>query len=193
MKTLLGGERCPCSTEGCTRIRCGPLLWQLEIRSQVSSSLFLDATNMMFTNDILFLGLVEHGLMLNRSDIMKLRDVGGEQYLKFMMKMGPAMVSHQKWKSSMLVPSGKKHYFSSVVTVSDEAFCIFAIENSWVRWMTKEDMIDKEDPDYSWEFTAEEVEEKENVIAKREERPGDRVWRKRQLVANKYSREERKK
>ena len=131
--------------------------------------------------------------MLNRSDIMKLRNQDGELYVKFMGKMGPAMISYQKWKSSMMVPREKRMNFSSIVTVSDEAFCIFAIENSWVRWMTKEDMIDKEDPYYSWEFTDEEQVEASIVLMRREERAGDRVWRKRQLVANKYSGEVRKK
>jgi hypothetical protein len=130
--------------------------------------------------------------MLNRSDILRLRDSIGDVYVKFMVKMGPAMISHQKWKSSMMVPRGRRHNFSDIVTVSDEAFCIFAIENSWVRWLTKENLIDKEREDYSWEFTEEEMLEKEAIVVRRYLKAGDHVWRKKQLVANKYSGEVRK-
>ena len=119
---------------------------------------------MMYTNIVLRAGLVEHGLMINRTDILKLRDLEDGGYVKFMMKMGPGMVSHQKWKSSLLVASGKRQYFSSVLTVSDEAFCIFVIENSWVRWMTREDLIEKEKVNYGWEFTTEGEKAKSDVL-----------------------------
>jgi len=148
---------------------------------------------MMYTNIVLRAGLVEHGLMINRTDILKLRDLEDGGYVKFMMKMGPGMVSHQKWKSSMFVATGKRHNFSSVVSVSDEAFCIFAIENSWVRWMTKEDLIEKEKEDYSWEFTTEEEKAKSDVLVRRNEKPADQIWSKRQLAPNKYSGEVRRK
>jgi hypothetical protein len=137
--------------------------------------------------------MVENQLMLNRSDMSKMRVLQDERYLKFMMKMGPTMVSFQKWKSSMMVAKRKRATFSSVVSVSDEAFCIFAIENSWVRWLTKEEMLDKEDTNYSWEFTAEEKLQIAEVMKRRDTKPNDHIWRKKQQVKNKYSGDVRKK
>lgn len=83
-----------------------------------------------------------------------MRKGGILKYAEFMLVLIGSVIGKKRWENYMtsVAFGSTTETFSTFVTASDEAFVLFALENSWNKFMRDERVVDKKD----WEFTKEE-------------------------------------
>jgi hypothetical protein len=72
--------------------------------------------------------------MMTRKKFQEMRRGNIEEYAEFMVELSSSVVSDVIWRNSILIDCDKRMKYCKRVTPSDEAFILFVVLNSWVKW-----------------------------------------------------------
>jgi hypothetical protein len=69
-----------------------------------------------------------------RKEFLKLRNGNMKDYAVFFIELSSSVVSDLLWRNSIMIDCDNRMKYGERISSSDEAFILFVVLNSWVKW-----------------------------------------------------------
>jgi hypothetical protein len=132
--------------------------------------------------------------MLKREDFLQMRSGNIEEYAAFLIELSSSVVTDVVWRNSLMIDSDKRMKYGERITPSDEAFILFVILNSWVKWTrpknSNQDMM-VDDINEDDKLVLAEWEEKKTICSDKHGQDSEKCEN--VMMPNRYSGDKRRK